>query len=92
MSHLATSAQRQASEATRLAMYAIMGCGRPECFVCYPSTTVAEPSYNDMVRDEQEAWEAEQNEDALAVVQSMRFVNEHGQYNETLAEINVILW
>jgi len=39
MSHTATSAQRQASEATRLAMIAIFGCGDPECFKCYPSTT-----------------------------------------------------
>jgi len=39
MSHTATSAQRQVSEATRLAMIAIFGCGDPECFKCYPSTT-----------------------------------------------------
>ena len=33
----ATNAQRQASEATRLAMIATMGCGNPECADCYPS-------------------------------------------------------
>lgn len=92
MACIATSAQRQASEATRLAMYAVMGCGVPECYKCYPSTTVPEPSYAEIIRAEQEAWEAEQAEDALAVVHSMRFVNEHGQWNETNAEVNVVLW
>ena len=52
MSHTATSAQRQVSEATRLAMIAIFGCGDPECFKCYPSTT----SVHDVTENDLNLW------------------------------------